>query len=64
MLQDTNLKSATELHMATKKGSKVCHHDFRLNEEIGIVCRLCGVVSTEIKDVPPPFVSQIWDLLL
>nr|GME12672.1 SNF2 domain-containing protein CLASSY 1-like [Ipomoea batatas] len=53
--EDTNLKSATELHMATKKGTRVCHHDFRLNEEIGIVCRLCGVVSTEIKDVPPPF---------
>ncbi|CAH9057903.1 unnamed protein product [Cuscuta epithymum] len=56
--EGTNLKTATEQHMSTKNGSKVCHHDFRLNEQIGIICRLCGVVSTEIKDVPPPFMPS------
>lgn len=36
----------------------VCSHDFKLDEEIGIICTLCGVVCTEIKDVSPPFVRK------
>lgn len=40
-------------------GGRVCQHDYRLNEEIGIICRLCGFVCTEIKDVSLPFVSRI-----
>lgn len=47
----------TEGKLSTEKGGKGCHHDYRLNEEIGIICRLCGFVSTEIKDVSPPFLS-------
>ncbi|VFQ99501.1 unnamed protein product [Cuscuta campestris] len=56
--EGTNLQTVTEQHMANKNGSKVCQHDFRLNEEIGIICRLCGVVSSEIKDVPLPFMPS------
>lgn len=36
---------------------EVCRHDFRLNEEIGLLCRFCGVVGTEIRDIVPEFVS-------
>ncbi|KAL8218051.1 hypothetical protein R6Q57_021424 [Mikania cordata] len=34
-----------------------CLHDYRLNEQFGIICRLCGHVRSEIKDVSPSFVS-------
>ncbi|CAL5343695.1 unnamed protein product [Camellia sinensis] len=34
---------------------QVCQHEYELNEEIGILCQLCGFVSTEIKDVSPTF---------
>nr|KYP36612.1 Transcriptional regulator ATRX isogeny [Cajanus cajan] len=32
-----------------------CKHDFIFNEEIGIQCRWCGWVATEIKYITPPF---------
>ena len=41
-----------------QKPSKWCKHEFKLNEEIGMLCHICGFVSTEIKDVSAPFVSQ------
>ncbi|XP_034704457.1 SNF2 domain-containing protein CLASSY 1-like isoform X1 [Vitis riparia] len=34
---------------------QVCQHEYILDEEIGVLCQLCGFVSTEIKDVSPPF---------
>lgn len=37
---------------------KFCRHDYKLDEEIGIICKICGFVSTEIKDVSPPFMQQ------
>ncbi|KAG9142153.1 hypothetical protein Leryth_007601 [Lithospermum erythrorhizon] len=39
----------------SEKGGKYCHHDYRLNEEVGVVCNLCGFVSIEIKNVSPSF---------
>lgn len=38
-------------------GANNCEHDYQLDEEVGMVCRLCGSVETEIKDILPPFVS-------
>ncbi|XP_020205417.1 SNF2 domain-containing protein CLASSY 4 [Cajanus cajan] len=35
-----------------------CKHDFIFNEEIGIQCRWCGWVATEIKYITPPFVDS------
>ncbi|GFP96833.1 snf2 domain-containing protein classy 2 [Phtheirospermum japonicum] len=32
-----------------------CEHDYLLDEQVGTVCRLCGFVETEIKDILPPF---------
>lgn len=49
----------SEVQEPDKDGGQVCRHDYWLDEEIGIFCRICGFVSTEIKDVTPPFVSQI-----
>lgn len=41
-----------------KGGGPQCQHNYKLDEEIGIVCLLCGFVSTEIKDVSPPFMNN------
>ncbi|XP_042497125.1 SNF2 domain-containing protein CLASSY 1-like [Macadamia integrifolia] len=42
-----------------KKSSKdyghSCHHEFKMDEEVGLVCKLCSFVSTEIRDVSLPF---------
>ncbi|KAG1371519.1 SNF2 domain-containing protein CLASSY 2 [Cocos nucifera] len=32
-----------------------CHHDYTLKEDIGIICRLCNFICTEIRYVSPPF---------
>lgn len=36
-----------------KNGEIPCHHDCILDEEHGLVCRLCNVVCTEAKDIFP-----------
>lgn len=40
------------------KAKSVCQHEYKLNEEIGMCCRLCGDVATEIKHYSAPFVSE------
>ncbi|XP_058741323.1 SNF2 domain-containing protein CLASSY 4-like [Vicia villosa] len=35
-----------------------CDHDIRLDEEIGVYCRRCGWVVTDIKDVSPQVVDK------
>lgn len=40
-----------------QKSSKVCQHEFTLDEEIGILCPICGFVKTEIKYVTPAFLE-------
>ncbi|XP_057483318.1 SNF2 domain-containing protein CLASSY 1-like [Actinidia eriantha] len=42
----------------SKLWEQFCRHEFKLNEEIGILCQLCGYVSTEIKDVSPTFLQS------
>lgn len=42
-----------------EKSSEGCQHKYRLDEELGICCIICGFVLTEIKYVAPPFVSQL-----
>ncbi|XVF84071.1 hypothetical protein PTKIN_Ptkin16aG0545300 [Pterospermum kingtungense] len=41
-----------------RKSSGNCQHDFKLDEEVGVLCRICGVVSTEIKHVSAPFMEH------
>lgn len=43
---------------AFQKATGDCEHDYELDEEIGMCCRLCGHVGTEIKHVSAPFVSE------
>ena len=52
--QDTNAAVHAEI---TENSSKICQHDNRLDEEIGIYCIKCGVVSVDIKCVKTEFVS-------
>lgn len=55
--QDPHIKPADGVENSTRIEEKKCEHDYRLNEQVGMVCRLCGFVETEIKDILPPFVS-------
>lgn len=48
---------ADESNENVEKPMNICPHDFKLDEEIGLICKLCGVVSTEVKDISPDFVS-------
>ncbi|GMJ14484.1 chromatin remodeling 42, CLASSY2 [Hibiscus trionum] len=41
-----------------RKASENCQHDFKLDDEVGILCRICGFVSTEIKYVSAPFLER------
>ncbi|WJX81519.1 hypothetical protein P8452_64387 [Trifolium repens] len=36
----------------------LCNHDTRLDEEIGVYCRLCGLVVTEIRYISEPVVDR------
>ncbi|KAK3019518.1 hypothetical protein RJ639_003190 [Escallonia herrerae] len=56
--EGSHAKVPTEIQKASKHGGQACQHDYRLDEQIGILCRLCGVVSTEIRDVSPTFASE------
>ncbi|XP_055832895.1 SNF2 domain-containing protein CLASSY 1-like [Solanum dulcamara] len=56
--EDSHVQYASNVRIGAEIRGEVCRHDYRLNEEIGIICRLCGFVSTEIKDVPPPFMPS------
>lgn len=40
-----------------QKTTEVCQHSYRLNEEIGMCCLLCGFISTEIKYMTAPFME-------
>ncbi|XP_010535836.1 PREDICTED: SNF2 domain-containing protein CLASSY 2-like isoform X2 [Tarenaya hassleriana] len=43
---------------AIQKSNGGCEHDYRLDEEIGLLCRLCGHIKTEIKHVSAPFAEH------
>ncbi|XP_023771002.1 SNF2 domain-containing protein CLASSY 1 [Lactuca sativa] len=43
----------------SKSQEPKCRHDYRLNEQFGIICRLCGHVRSEIKDVSPSFLPGV-----
>ncbi|KAH0850895.1 hypothetical protein HID58_095147 [Brassica napus] len=40
---------------AFEKAKSGCEHEYMLDEEIGMCCRLCGHVGSEIKHVSAPF---------
>lgn len=43
--------------LSSEDGDRACKHDFKLDEQIGIICQLCNFVHTKIRDVMPKFVS-------
>ncbi|GAB4831985.1 SNF2 domain-containing protein CLASSY [Ancistrocladus abbreviatus] len=49
--------SAEELKKSFHGGGRLCHHEFKLDDEVGLLCPLCGYVLTEIRDVSPPFLQ-------
>ncbi|KAH7841429.1 hypothetical protein Vadar_029788 [Vaccinium darrowii] len=56
LLDDGEGSSVAEVAQDTSiQCAHVCRHEYKLNEEIGIVCQFCGFVNTEIKDVSPTF---------
>ncbi|XP_028804695.1 SNF2 domain-containing protein CLASSY 2-like [Neltuma alba] len=56
--EDTEGSSAAVFTETMEKPDSLCCHDYRMNEEVGIYCLLCGIVSTEIKDILPPFLER------
>ncbi|XP_059666793.1 SNF2 domain-containing protein CLASSY 2-like [Cornus florida] len=61
LLEDNEVSNvevpAEDVEESSKHNGQVCRHEYKLNEEIGIVCQLCGSVNTEIRDVCPPFLQ-------
>ncbi|KAH7839896.1 hypothetical protein Vadar_010100 [Vaccinium darrowii] len=56
LLEEVEGSSIVEVAQDTSiQGAHICRHEYKLDEEIGIVCQFCGYVSTEIKDVFPTF---------
>ncbi|ESQ55697.1 hypothetical protein EUTSA_v10024231mg [Eutrema salsugineum] len=55
ILDDSEVRVDNE---AFQKATGDCKHDFELNEEIGMCCRLCGHVGTEIKHFSAPFAQH------
>jgi len=41
-----------------------CKHDTIFDEQIGIYCRWCGWIHTEIKYITPQFVSSLLTLMI
>ncbi|XP_047978811.1 SNF2 domain-containing protein CLASSY 1-like [Salvia hispanica] len=54
--EESHVKPSDEMQNSSWIGANnKCAHDYRLDEEVGMVCHLCGSVETEIKDILPPF---------
>lgn len=45
-----------------KGGGQSCQHEYKMNEEVGIICSLCNSVITEMRYVLPRFVSEFTTL--
>ncbi|CAK8541314.1 unnamed protein product [Lathyrus sativus] len=53
-----NLGSNEATQVKTGSPFSDCEHDIRLDEEIGVYCRRCGWVVTDIKDVSPQVIDK------
>ncbi|KAL5568844.1 hypothetical protein UlMin_025419, partial [Ulmus minor] len=58
LLDDNENPTVGSLNKAGKRSRASCQHDFKIDEEIGVLCRLCGFVASEIKHVTPPFAQN------
>ncbi|CAA0831350.1 SNF2 domain-containing protein CLASSY 1 [Striga hermonthica] len=57
LFDDDNADKSQPPEKAGQNDENICEHDYILDEQVGIVCQLCGFVETEIKDIFPPFVN-------
>ncbi|KAH0860345.1 LOW QUALITY PROTEIN: hypothetical protein HID58_088606 [Brassica napus] len=55
ILDDNEVRVDNEAFEKAKSG---CEHEYMLDEEIGMCCRLCGHVGSEIKHVSAPFIEE------
>ncbi|XP_020595669.1 SNF2 domain-containing protein CLASSY 1-like [Phalaenopsis equestris] len=67
LLEQQEMDSETfddgKVPLSCQDGDQACKHDFKLDEQIGIICQLCNFVHTKIRDVMPQFVmSENWNL--
>lgn len=58
-LQIGNLRTNEATQETNGNPSSRCEHDTYLDEQIGIYCKFCGVVITEIKDISQLVVSKV-----
>lgn len=64
VLQKWNAAASAKTSGSSKGEGRCCHHEFTTDDEVGIICRLCNFVSTEIRYVTAPFVSHCCVLML
>ncbi|KAJ3682870.1 hypothetical protein LUZ60_013097 [Juncus effusus] len=57
-LEEQKKNSNLEFKDGDIKGEGPCVHDCELYEQIGLICKLCNVVCTEIGDILPPLVKE------
>ncbi|KAJ7959593.1 SNF2 domain-containing protein CLASSY [Quillaja saponaria] len=55
LMEDTEGSNDATFAETVKKSSGLCQHEYGMDEEFGIFCFKCSIVSTEIKDIAPPF---------
>ncbi|KAG5223185.1 SNF2 domain-containing protein [Salix suchowensis] len=58
ILEDNEDFLALVSTQTTQNSDENCQHEFKLDEEIGILCQICGFVKTEIKYVSAPFMEH------
>ncbi|KAK4786110.1 hypothetical protein SAY86_002799 [Trapa natans] len=60
LFEDNEGPKTDAINENCEKPMNICPHDFKLDEEIGIICKLCGIVSTEVKDIAPNFIQTTY----
>ncbi|KAJ6371626.1 hypothetical protein OIU77_002024 [Salix suchowensis] len=58
ILEDNEDFQALVSTQTTQNSDGNCQHEFKLDEEIGILCQICGFVKTEINYVSAPFMEH------
>ncbi|KAK3229720.1 hypothetical protein Dsin_001601 [Dipteronia sinensis] len=58
ILENSEGPNTCEFPESMETPTEGCQHEFVTDEEIGIICRLCNFVTTEIRYVTAPFVQQ------
>ncbi|KAF3433339.1 hypothetical protein FNV43_RR24441 [Rhamnella rubrinervis] len=58
LLDDDEVSSDGVSKGTVRMSSAGCQHQYKVDEEIGVLCHICGFVLTEIRDVSPPFMQN------